>query len=411
MKNLPPVDWNTAAWRNPEVSPKCKVVFTGDWAPIRHFGPVMVENPVGIYGDTLDVLKAADHRVVNLECAMFDGEPILKSGPNLRGGPEHQPCFDVPGFNTAILGNNHTLDFGKEAFRKTIAMLDERGISHVGGGMNYDEATKPLVINVKGVKIGIVSFTEGHDLTFATDEKPGVFGWDIDLVVKRVAEVKPLCDTVLVIPHAGNEYVPYPPTYIQDAYRRIVDAGADAVIAHHPHVPQGIEFRNGAPIFYSLGNYIFYQPVNYYYRKIGFLLEMEFAADGKIAGFALKPYWICDKGLSLLKGDRFKEFTELMRKLSEPLPERGVEAWNADMKERWLRGYVTENFVTPTKIMEEDPRLGAAKMLNKFVTICHYAFYTEVMKRAVDGTVEDAPDDLYELAKAYNDRPIPPELQ
>ena len=100
-----------------------------------------------------------------------------------------------------------------------------------------------------------------------------------------------------------------------------------------------------------------------------------------------------------------------MRKLSEPLPERGVEAWNADMKERWLRGYVTENFVTPTKIMEEDPRLGAAKMLNKFVTICHYAFYTEVMKRAVDGTVEDAPDDLYELAKAYNDRPIPPELQ
>ena len=411
MKNLPPIDWKTASWRNPETSAKCKIVLTGDWAPIRHFGPVMVENPVGIYGDTLDVLKGADYRIVNLECAMFDGEPILKSGPNLRGGPEHQPCFDVGNFNTAILGNNHTLDFGKEAFRKTIAMLDERGITHAGGGMNFDEATKPLVIEVKGVKIGIVSFTEGHDLTFATDTKPGVFGWDIDLVVKRIAEVKPRCDVVLVIPHAGNEYVPYPPTYIQEAYRRIVDAGADAVIAHHPHVPQGIEFHNGVPIFYSLGNYLFYQSVNYYYRKIGFLLELELAENGKIAGFALKPYWICDKGVSLLQGERFREFTDLMQKLSEPLPERGVEAWNADMKERWDRGYVTESFTNAMKALKENPRLGAAMWLNRFVTICHHDFFAEVLKRVVDGTIDDVPDDLFELARAYNDRQIPPDLQ
>jgi len=267
------------------------------------------------------------------------------------------------------------------------------------------------VIEVKGVKIGIVSFTEGHDLTFAADKKPGVFGWDIDLVVKRIAEVKPLCDTVLVIPHAGCEYVPYPPVYVQEAYRRIADAGADAVIAHHPHVPQGIEFHNGVPIFYSLGNFIFYQAVDKYYRKIGFLLELELAADGKIAGFALKPYWICDKGLSLLKGDRFEEFTDLMQKLSEPLPDRGVEAWNADMKERWKRGYVIENLSSPTRTMEKDPRLGAAQWLNRFVTICHFNFFSEVLKRVVDGTIDDAPDDLFELARAFNDRPIPPELQ
>ncbi|MBQ6352113.1 MAG: hypothetical protein IJJ28_02455, partial [Lentisphaeria bacterium] len=134
-------------------------------------------------------------------------------------------------------------------------------------------------------------------------------------------------------------------------------------------------------------------------------------ANGKIAGFRLRPYWICDKGLSLLKGDRFEEFTDLMRKLSEPLPERGVEAWNADMKERWNRGYVLDSFLSPNKVMAEDPRLGAAKWLNKFVTACHYNFYVEVMKRAVDGTIDDAPEDLHQLAKAYNDRPIPPELQ
>ena len=405
------IDWTKLSWRRPGSASGVKLVVTGDWAPIRHFDGVMKENPVGIYGDTLDVLRSADCRIVNLEGTMYDGTPIIKSGPNLRGGPEHWPCFDVPKFDAATLGNNHVLDFGVESFEKTLRALDGRGVKRVGAGMNAAEATKPLILDVRGVKVGIVSFTEGHDLSAATADKPGVFGWDLDLAAKRIAELKPQCDAVIAIPHAGAEYIPFPPEYVQQAYRRLVDAGADAVVAHHPHVPQGIEFRNGVPIFYSLGNFVFYQPVNYYYRKFGFLLELELSDTGKIAGFALKPYWICDKGVSLLKGERFKEFTDLMQKLSEPLPARGVEAWNADMKERWLRGYVLETFQSPTKVMEENARLGAARWLNKFVTICHYAFYTEVMKRAVDGTVEDAPEDLFQLAKAYNDRPIPPELQ
>ena len=138
--------------------------------------------------------------------------------------------------------------------------------------------------------------------------------------------------------------------------------------------------------------------------KVRFELEGLAARGVVMAGNAFSS-------VLLLKGERFTEFTELMQKLCEPLPERGVEAWNADMKERWNRGYVLETFQSPTKVMEEDPRLGAAKWLNKFVTACHYHFYTEVMKRAVDGVIDDAPEDLHRIAKAYNDRPIPPELQ
>ena len=147
------------------------------------------------------------------------------------------------------------------------------------------------------------------------------------------------------------------------------------------------------------------------YRKIGFLLELELAADGKIAGFALKPYWICDKGLSLLKNERYEEFSKLMEELSAPLPDRGAEAWHADLKERWNRGYLHDSFQSPLKTLNEDPRSGAAKWLNKFVTICHYNYYIETLKRVVDGKIDDAPEDLYRLAKAYNDTRIPPELQ
>ena len=405
------IDWTKLSWRRPGCYGGVKLVVTGDWAPIRHFDGVMKENPVGIYGDTLDVLKSADCRIVNLEGTMYDGTPIVKSGPNLRGGPEHWPCFDVPKFDAATLGNNHVLDFGVESFHKTLNALKERGVKYVGAGMDAAEATRPLVLDVKGVKIGVVSFTEGHDLTAATADKPGVFGWDLDLAEKRIAELKPKCDAVIAIPHAGAEYIPFPPGYVQDAYRRLADAGADAVIAHHPHVPQGIEFRNGAPIFYSLGNYVFYQPVNFYYRKFGFLLEVEVAKNSGVTGFTLRPYWICDKGLSLLKGERYAEFVTLMQKLTEPLPGRGAEAWHADLKARWNRGYVQESFESPLKTLNEDPRAGAAKWLNKFVTVCHYQYYIDTLKRVVDGTIDDVPEDLYQIATAYNDTKIPPELQ
>ena len=406
------IDWTKLSWRRPgSDSSGVKLVVTGDWAPIRHFDGVMKENPVGIYGDTLDVLKSADCRIVNLEGTMYDGTPIVKSGPNLRGGPEHWPCFDAPGFDAATLGNNHVLDFGVESFHKTLNALKERGVKYVGAGMDAAEATRPLVLDVKGVRIGVVSFTEGHDLTAATESKPGVFGWDLALAEQRIGELKRQCDAVIAIPHAGAEYIPFPPAYIQDAYRRLADAGADAVVAHHPHVPQGIEFRNGAPIFYSLGNYVFYQPVNFYYRKFGFLLEVEVAKNSGVTGFKLHPYWICDRGLSLLKGERYAEFSALMRKLTEPLPGRGVEAWNADLKARWNRGYVQDSFHSPLKTLDEDPRAGAAKWLNKFVTVCHYQYYIDTLKRVADGTIDDVPEDLYQLATAYNDTKIPPELQ
>ncbi len=405
------IDWTKLSWRRPGSASGVKLVVTGDWAPIRHFDGVMKENPVGIYGDTLDVLRSADCRIVNLEGTMYDGTPIVKSGPNLRGGPEHWPCFDVPEFDAATLGNNHVLDFGVESFEKTLRALDERGVKRVGAGMNAAEATRPLILDVKGVKIGIVSFTEGHDLSAATADRPGVFGWDLALAEQRIAELKPRCDAVIAIPHAGAEYVPYPPEYIQNAYRRLVDAGADAVVAHHPHVPQGIEFRSGAPIFYSLGNYVFYQPVNFYYRKFGFLLEVEVAGKSGVVGFKLHPYWICDQGLSLLKNERYAEFSKLMEELSKPLPDHGVEAWHADLKEKWNSGYFHNDIETVLKAMNETPRSGAAKVLNRMTTIVHVETFTNAMKRAAAGTIDDVPEEYYKLARAYHDTRIPPELQ
>ena len=400
------IDWKTASWQRPGAENFCNVVIAGDWAPIRRFGNVMLENPAGIYDDTLDVLRAADCRIVNLECAMDDGNPIAKSGPNLKGGPEHMACFDVPKFDAATLANNHVMDFGAEAFEKTLALLDEHKVKHVGAGRDAAEATNPLILDVKGLKVGIVNFGEAQDAIGATEHSPGIFGWELNLVEKRIAELKKVCDTVLVIVHAGLEFIPYPPDYVREGCRRVAAAGADAVIAHHPHVPQGLEFFSGVPIFYSLGNYVFYQAVDYYYRKLGYLVGLDLDARGKLAGFTLHPYRIDDRGVHLLTGERFAEFTALMEEISAPLAEHGNEAWNAVMKELWSRGHLRSVVAGVNKMFDEEPVHGAARMFNHFVVPCNYEYFKAVLRRFIDGTIDDAPEAYFAWAKAYNDRKI-----
>ncbi len=406
-KDMRNMNWNTGQWKSAGVDRWCSVVLTGDWAPIRYFDEVMRRNPVGIYGDTLDVLRAADCRIVNLECAMDGDTPIIKSGPNLKGSPEHMRCFDVPGFDVALLGNNHVLDYGTAGFTSTLKMLDARGVKHTGAGMNAAEATTPLKISVKGVEIGIVNFTEGHDFTAATESGHGVFGWDPELAARRITELKSECGTVLAIVHAGVEYVAYPPEYIQQTYRRLAEAGADAVIAHHPHVPQGIEFHHGVPIFYSLGNYIFYQPVDFHYRKLGYLLELELGESGALAGFILHPYGINDDGVHLLRGADFAEFMELMRRLSAPLPEHGAEAWHAELKARWHRGYLQDKLRSILERMELDPRLGAAALRNNTTTIAHREEMHNIINRVLAGTIDEVPEEYLRLAEEYHNRRIP----
>lgn len=403
------IAWDSLSWRRPGAEKHCSVIVTGDWAPIRRFGEVMAEEPARVYGDTLGILRGTDCRIVNLESPLAGGTPTLKDGPNLHGGREHLVAFDLPGFDAATLGNNHSLDFGAPALAETLSLLEKRGVGRVGAGMDLAEATRPLVLEVRGLKLGIVNFTEGNDRSAAKENAPGVFGWDTALAEKLTRELKTRCDFVLVIPHAGAEYVPFPPAYIREAYRRLADAGADAIVAHHPHVPQGIEFRNTAPIFYSLGNYVFHQPVKHYYRKIGFLAELELDARGALAGFRLHPYRIGGDGVDLLRGGELSEFAELMRKLSEAVSTRGDEAWNAVLKERWHRNYVSDTLWGPLEKLEREPRLGAAKLLNRFTTPAHRAFYTDVLGRVAAGTVDDAPEDLYQLAVEYNEHLVPPE--
>jgi poly-gamma-glutamate capsule biosynthesis protein CapA/YwtB (metallophosphatase superfamily) len=307
------------------------ILVAADWAPIRAFDPIVRHDPASIYGDLLTRLRAADLRIVNCECALTRANrSIWKSGAVFKGEPAHAQGLAAVPFDVACLGNNHVLDYDVTGLRETLRVLHRQGIRTVGAGLVAGEAYAPLALTVNGVRVHVINFCEGEDLTASTGGGPGVFGWDIPRVEALVRRDKAQGALVIAIGHCGLEYVPYPPPYVVAAFRAIAEAGADCVIGHHPHVPQGMEWHEGCPIFYSLGNFVFYQATDLHWRKTGFFVTLQ-ARGSRLQGVELHPYRITDTGLRGLDAAGEREFRRTMDRLSKPFKTRDGHrrAWDA----------------------------------------------------------------------------------
>ena len=396
-------DWNRGNWFDGSDSSRetVEVIITSDWAPIRAFDPIVARNPEAVYGDLLPILRRGDLRITNLECPLTDvTAPVWKSGSVLKGLPDHVHGLTAVPFEAVTLANNHVFDYGRGGFRETIRLLDDQGIRRVGAGLTVGEAVRPLIMNVNGVALGILNFSEGEDLTAAT-QGPGVSGWEPERVADAVRELKRTVDVVLVICHCGVEYIAFPPVYVAEAFQRIAEAGADMVIGHHPHVPQGIQIHHGVPICYSLGNFVFYQETDLIYRKTGFLVKVRMSLSG-LEGFTVVPYEILDDRLALLSGAKRRRFLEVLRQVSEPLEDnsRIAEAWNAFLGRYGLEGFKSEiGMLMDT--LARDPLKGAAMFRNRIATMQHNQHWIDALTRIIGGTIDDAPEWAMELTEQW----------
>jgi poly-gamma-glutamate synthesis protein (capsule biosynthesis protein) len=387
------INWQNGTWENPHgENPVAEVIISGDWAPIRAFSDIILADPEAVYGDLLPVLRNSHLRITNLECPLVDeGQPIHKSGAVLKGVPDHIRGLTTVPFEVATMGNNHVFDFGTDAFVRTRDLLERNGIGSAGAGLNLSEAATPLRLSVKGVDIALVSFSEGEDLTAAANDKPGVFGWDVDRVVGMVEAMRPEVHVILVICHGGVEYIPFPPPYLAQALQRIAAAGADLIIGHHPHVPQGLEIHKNVPICYSLGNFVFYQPTDLQYRKLGYLVKAGLTTGG-VTGLRIIPYEIGPERLALLDGKKRLQAFKLLETLSAPLVStRGIlDAWHGFLKHYGVSGFKQEMAAILERFDTEPPK-GAAMFRNRLTTLQHSHHFTDLMTRIMDSSLEDAP--------------------
>jgi len=313
---------------------------------------------------------------------------VWKSGAVFKGAPVHAGGLAAVPFDVACLANNHVLDYGVAGLRETLRVLARAGIHSVGAGLTDAQALAPLSLLVNGQSIHIVNISEGEDQTASTGG-PGVFGWDVPLAAAQTRALKKLGGVVIVIAHCGLEYVPFPPPYVVSAFRALVDAGADCVVGHHPHVPQGIERWRGRPIVYSLGNFVFYQPTALLHRKTGFCLTLRIA-DDRVAGPALHPYRITDGGLRCLDAREERAFDAAMARLSRPFATPGgpARAWNAYLAYYGEQGFRAEVLGILDR-MATDPRKAAAMFRNRITTMQHVELWRTFLTRTITGGSKD----------------------
>jgi len=392
MPSVSSFNWNSGSWSDTSAGhADVSLCIAGDWAPIRAFQKIIENTPDAIYGDLLPLIQSADLSIANLEAPLSDGgAPVTKSGAVFKGKRKHVKGLTAVPFDVVTLANNHMFDYGLSAFKESLEVLEQNHIKYTGAGMSEKDAGSPLVIDIKGLKIGIVNFSEGEDLTAAAGG-PGVMGWDLAAVTRTIRALKNTVDFILVISHCGIEYIPFPPPYVSDAFKQIAESGADLVIGHHPHVPQGISFHNNVPICYSLGNFVFYQETDLKFRKLGYMVTVGLKKNALVS-LELVPYKIHPKGLSLLDDLESDAFFEKFKDISQPLgdPEQLEDTWNGFLDHYGARGFFSEISMIMEKF-GQDPAKGAAMFRNRLTTLQHYHHWKDFMTRMVDGTLESSP--------------------
>jgi len=246
----------------PEASDEVSLFVAGDLMPGRGVARAKARHEAGwLLAGVADAVRAADIALANLEAPVVVGDWIPDDSLRLRADPGIEKEIADAGFDLLSVANNHALDFGLDGLRSTRTRIEEQGMRHVGSGEDVAEARRPRVFDRNGLKIAFFayvdpSFTRASDR--ARPDRPGLAFMDASTVAADIASAT-ASDLVVVIMHAGVEYDAEPNDAQRAFARAAIDAGADLVIGHHPHVVQASELYEGKPIIYSLGNFVFDQ--------------------------------------------------------------------------------------------------------------------------------------------------------
>jgi len=214
-----------------------------------------------VFDEVAGLLRQADLAFCNLE------SPIGSAGRFInmfQAPPDAVTGLTHAGFDVVSLANNHSLDYHNEGLFDTIRILNENDLASAGAGRDIDEARQPVIKEVNGTRVGFLAYTEmwfvyarePHNWA-ATETTPGVVPAELKYIIEDVRRLRDRVDIVITSFHWGKEYQETPTTSQITLARAAIDAGADLVLGHHPHVLQGIEFYNGGIIAYSLGNFVF----------------------------------------------------------------------------------------------------------------------------------------------------------
>jgi poly-gamma-glutamate synthesis protein (capsule biosynthesis protein) len=230
------------------------VMLAGRWATtIRKNG---YDSP---FRGVVAQLKAGDISIANLESPIArGGVEFTEKKFRFRAEPELAGALKESGINLVTLANNHSMDYGAQALAETMINLERSGIAWIGAGESLAEARKMALYTIKGKKIAFLGYSLTQPMEFfAGRGRPGTAPGFENIFVEDIRRARQQADYVIVSFHWGTEGRSAIQPYQRTVAHKAIDAGADVIIGHHPHVLRGIERYKTGIVFYSLGNFAF----------------------------------------------------------------------------------------------------------------------------------------------------------
>ena len=239
------------------------ICLADNYIPMQHLQEIGSDDiSDGIDPRYIEIMQGMDQMWINNEFVYSRrGEPLPTKMWTFCGDPDNVSYLKDLGVDIVGLANNHTFDFGEVSFLDTLETLEKAEIPYVGAGRNLEQAEAPVYLEVDGFKIAYVAASRAEYTIYtpeATDTEPGILWcYDYTRFLESIKTAAENADYVIALPHWGVEHS----TVLEDEQiygaHALIDAGADAVIGAHPHILQGIEYYEGKPILYSLGNFWF----------------------------------------------------------------------------------------------------------------------------------------------------------
>ena len=317
----------------PEEEVEVTLLAVGDINLGRKAGKIILDGDTDYSFElTREILAGADIAFGNLESTISDQGGETRRGVwRFTAPPAARDALKNAGFDVVSLANNHVWDYGKNALIETITNLDAVGINHAGTGADLAEAYRPAIIERNGMTIAFFAITTIFNYGAYPDHDAFTYlAWaDLEKLGEAIGAIRDSVDVVVVSAHWDWEYKDDPSGDTVKLAHAIADLGADVILGHHPHVPQGIEIYNDTFIIYSLGNFAFHQDsTRSIWKKRSVILVLTLTKSG-VKSYSMIPV-TCGFQPAVADGELADEILAHVDELSLPF-RTGGEADDIDV--------------------------------------------------------------------------------
>ena len=358
-----------------------KLVATGDFFVGGTMFNTIKADPCSLFKGVRSAMSG-DIVMANLEGPFADSKDDVRSFAdkcNFASPAEAISTLSFLGINVVSLANNHIFDCGMQGFTATVQQLTNANISHFGAGADLCSARQPIIIERCDLKVGLLGYSWGLiQSKIAGPSTPGVSPLNRRFILKDVRDLRDKVDILVVSVHWGYVKERYPLPSQRELGHAIVDAGADLVVGHHPHVVQGIERVGKGLIAYSLGNFFFSDFVDDRFN----LIQSEETSYGLILNVEFDNKGIADWSTEIVEKakDNSLNIKESARKLTNAyqLPQ-GLNG--KKYRKFWKKNKVRKDFFDLYRL----PNLGEKIYSNHFLRFLMRNVAKKVSKKSTKG--------------------------